>query len=196
MIDEDRRRAPKPRSTAVGYVTKGFPRPKGVACAVVGDRAGLQPRRGLPHDRGMPPRNGRCWACHGAGVRSGAISASRGSGGRGRVNWVGSSANAIALQRLCPQGLCRQLIPPWKPFSTPRSSSSNSMGFAGSPSTMSPDGRGSGRTTIYRRFSNKDELVAAVIERENVRLFSDIASELKQAGPHRITTSRRSPCRS
>jgi AcrR family transcriptional regulator len=39
------------------------------------------------------------------------------------------------------------------------------------------------RTTIYRRFSNKDELVAAVIERENVRLFADIAADLKQAGP-------------
>src|SRR3954464_8541320 len=39
------------------------------------------------------------------------------------------------------------------------------------------------RTTIYRRFVNKDELVSAVIERENVRLFADIAAELKQAGP-------------
>jgi AcrR family transcriptional regulator len=39
------------------------------------------------------------------------------------------------------------------------------------------------RTTIYRRFANKDELVAAVIERGNVRLFADIAAELKQAGP-------------
>src|SRR5215213_5943058 len=39
------------------------------------------------------------------------------------------------------------------------------------------------RTTIYRRFSNKEELVAAVIERENVALFADIATELKQAGP-------------
>src|SRR3954467_6301672 len=38
------------------------------------------------------------------------------------------------------------------------------------------------RTTIYRRFANKDELVSAVIERENVRLFADIAAELKQAG--------------
>jgi AcrR family transcriptional regulator len=42
---------------------------------------------------------------------------------------------------------------------------------------------GISRTTIYRRFSNKDELVAAVIERENVRLFADIAVELKHAGP-------------
>jgi AcrR family transcriptional regulator len=39
------------------------------------------------------------------------------------------------------------------------------------------------RTTIYRRFANKDELVAAVVERENVALFADIAAELKQAGP-------------
>jgi AcrR family transcriptional regulator len=42
---------------------------------------------------------------------------------------------------------------------------------------------GVSRTTIYRRFANKDELVAAVIERENVRLFADIAVELKHAGP-------------
>ncbi len=42
---------------------------------------------------------------------------------------------------------------------------------------------GVSRTTIYRRFANKDELVGAVIERENVSLFADIASELKQSGP-------------
>ncbi|MDG4663524.1 TetR/AcrR family transcriptional regulator [Mycobacterium sp. 236(2023)] len=42
---------------------------------------------------------------------------------------------------------------------------------------------GVSRTTIYRRFANKDELVGAVIERENVALFADIATELKQAGP-------------
>ena len=39
------------------------------------------------------------------------------------------------------------------------------------------------RTTIYRRFANKDELIAAVIEDENVTLFADIATELKQAAP-------------
>jgi AcrR family transcriptional regulator len=38
------------------------------------------------------------------------------------------------------------------------------------------------RTTIYRRFANRDELVGAVIERENVALFADIAAELKNSG--------------
>ncbi|MCV7421232.1 TetR/AcrR family transcriptional regulator [Mycobacterium yunnanensis] len=40
---------------------------------------------------------------------------------------------------------------------------------------------GVSRTTIYRRFANRDELVAAVIERENVVLFADIAAELSRA---------------
>lgn len=42
---------------------------------------------------------------------------------------------------------------------------------------------GVSRTTIYRRFANRDELVAAVVERENSALFADIAQELKQAAP-------------
>ncbi|MBX7454630.1 TetR/AcrR family transcriptional regulator [Mycolicibacterium sp. 3033] len=42
---------------------------------------------------------------------------------------------------------------------------------------------GVSRTTIYRRFANKDELVGAVIERENIRLFAHIASELKRVAP-------------
>ena len=55
---------------------------------------------------------------------------------------------------------------------------------------------GVSRTTIYRRFANRDELVAAVIDRENAALFADIADELKSVGRSRITTSRRSRCRS
>jgi AcrR family transcriptional regulator len=39
------------------------------------------------------------------------------------------------------------------------------------------------RTTIYRRFANRDELVAAVIDRENAELFADIAEELKNRPP-------------
>lgn len=42
---------------------------------------------------------------------------------------------------------------------------------------------GVSRTTIYRRFANRDELVAAVMDRENARLFADIAKELKAARP-------------
>ena len=39
------------------------------------------------------------------------------------------------------------------------------------------------RTTIYRRFAGRNELVAAVIDRENAVLFADIADELKSRRP-------------
>lgn len=39
------------------------------------------------------------------------------------------------------------------------------------------------RTTIYRRFAGRDELVVAVIDRENATLFAGIADELKNARP-------------
>jgi AcrR family transcriptional regulator len=39
------------------------------------------------------------------------------------------------------------------------------------------------RTTIYRRFAGRDELVGAVIDRENAVLFADIADELKSRRP-------------
>jgi AcrR family transcriptional regulator len=39
------------------------------------------------------------------------------------------------------------------------------------------------RTTIYRRFAGRDELVAAVIDRENTVLFANIAEELKNRRP-------------
>ncbi|MCV7402271.1 TetR/AcrR family transcriptional regulator [Mycobacterium fragae] len=42
---------------------------------------------------------------------------------------------------------------------------------------------GVSRTTIYRRFAGRDELVAAVIDRENAVLFAEIADELKNRGP-------------
>jgi AcrR family transcriptional regulator len=37
--------------------------------------------------------------------------------------------------------------------------------------------------TINRRFAGRDELVTAVIDRENEVLFAEIADELKHAGP-------------
>lgn len=42
---------------------------------------------------------------------------------------------------------------------------------------------GLSRTTIYRRFANRDDLIAAVMDRENARLFADIADEIKDARP-------------
>ena len=42
---------------------------------------------------------------------------------------------------------------------------------------------GVSRMTIYRRFTGKDQLVEAVIDRENAALFVEIAAELKNAPP-------------
>jgi AcrR family transcriptional regulator len=42
---------------------------------------------------------------------------------------------------------------------------------------------GVSRTTIYRKFANKDDLVSAVTDRENARLFADIAEELRSQRP-------------
>lgn len=42
---------------------------------------------------------------------------------------------------------------------------------------------GVSRMTIYRRFANRDDLVAAVMERENARLIDGIAAELAAARP-------------
>jgi AcrR family transcriptional regulator len=42
---------------------------------------------------------------------------------------------------------------------------------------------GVSRTTIYRRFAGRDELVGAVIDRENALLFANIADELKSRRP-------------
>ncbi len=42
---------------------------------------------------------------------------------------------------------------------------------------------GVSRTTIYRRFAGRDQLVAAVIDRENAVLFANIAEELKSRRP-------------
>jgi len=42
---------------------------------------------------------------------------------------------------------------------------------------------GVSRTTIYRRFAGRDELVGAVIDRENAVLFASIADELRSRRP-------------
>jgi AcrR family transcriptional regulator len=42
---------------------------------------------------------------------------------------------------------------------------------------------GVSRMTIYRRFPSRDELVSAVIDRENAALMHDIAVELKDGAP-------------
>lgn len=42
---------------------------------------------------------------------------------------------------------------------------------------------GVSRTTIYRRFAGRDELIAAVMDRENDELFAEIAEHITALGP-------------
>ena len=124
----------------VGYVTKGFPCPKGVPplvwrvvsvafnpVAAFLTTGGLPPRArtllGLPWSDRQERRYQRFAAS--VAVTAGQLV-------------VGSSSDAVALQQVCPGRLCpltAPLIPPPLPSSTPPSSSSNSTASAGSRST-------------------------------------------------------------
>ena len=70
----------------VGYVTKGFPGPKGVSPLVW--RAVLapvfNPLAAFLTTGGMPPRAGPCSVCPGVTARNAATSGSPRCGGRGR----------------------------------------------------------------------------------------------------------------
>ena len=129
----------------VGYVTKGFPRPKAVPqCAVAADRPGLQPRRGVPDHRrhaAARPRSAR--AAVERPPRAPIPAVRRAVAVAAGELAVGSSANAPALQHVRSDRLCQGLTPPQKPSSTPPSSSSSSMGSAGLRSTTSRGARGS-----------------------------------------------------
>lgn len=46
---------------------------------------------------------------------------------------------------------------------------------------------GVSRTTIYRRFAGRDELIAAVMDRENDELFAEIAEHINALGPQSDT---------
>ena len=57
------------------------------------------------------------------------------------------------------------------------------MACDASPSRTSPAAQESAARPSTGDSPTRDELIAAVVERENVALFADIAAELKQAGP-------------
>ena len=82
---------------------------------------------------------------------------------------------ALKATRYADRGLTR----PPKPSSTPHVAEFERHGFRRVALDDVARRAGVSRTTIYRRFANRDELVAAVIERENVALFADIAAELE-----------------
>ena len=155
----------------VGYVTKGFPRPKGVSpLAVAAGVAGVQPGR-QPSSPPAACRRGpaTCSVCRGVdrkekayqGVRR-AVAVAAGELG------VGSSANAGALQHVCAEGLWPGADPTTEAILDAALVEFERHGFRRVALDDVARRAGVSRTTIYRRFANRDELVAAVIERENV----------------------------
>ncbi len=129
----------------VGYVTKGFPCPKGVPPALWRVIAVVfNPVAAFVTTGGMPPRTRDMLGLPWSGrqerryQRFAALWRSR------PVNWLWDHLPMrLRYNTLRPIGLCPRLIPPQKPSSTPPSSSSSSTGSGGLHSTTSHDGRGS-----------------------------------------------------
>jgi hypothetical protein len=134
----------------VGYVTKGFPCPKGYRRVI--SRSGVI--SGSPRCAGRGPSTGCGIACQ-CGC---ATTSSRGPAmaGPDPVTTAILDAAVVEFER---HGFRRVAL----------------------DDVARRDGVS--RMTIYRRFANRDELVTAVIDRENAALFTDIANELKEAGP-------------
>ena len=170
----------------VGYVTKGYPVPEGCAAAAVAGRSRsvFNPVAAFLTTGGMPPRTrellGLPWSERQErryqrfaallAVASGQLA-------------VGSSADAAALQQVRPSRVCPGLTRAPTAILDAAVVEFERHGFRRVALEDVARRAGVSRTTIYRRFANKDELVGAVVERENVALFADIAAELKQAGP-------------
>ena len=167
----------------VGYVTKGFPRPKGVSpvawrlIALV-----FNPVAAFLTTGGLPPRArdllGLPWS-------------ERQERGYQTVRrTLAVPPGQLGLGRLPMRCATTSSRKPAMPGLTPREAILDAAlveferhGFRRVALDDVARRAGVSRTTIYRRFANRDELVGAVIERENVALFADIAKELKAAKP-------------
>ena len=168
----------------VGYVTKGFPRPKAVPAWLWRVIAPVfNPAAAFLTTGGLPPRARTLLAYRGATVRSGATGASRPAGGRGRSTGCGIICRCECATTDMPAGDMPGPDPATEAILDAAALEFERHGFRRVALDDVARRARVSRTTIYRRFSNKDELVAAVIERENTALFADIANELKQAGP-------------
>ena len=169
----------------VGYVTKGYPCPKGVPPVLWRVIARVvQPRRRVPDHRrhaAADPGPARAAVDRAPGTpiptlrRALAVAA-------GQLG-VGSSADAVALQQVRSNRAMPGADPTTEAILDAAVVEFERHGLRRVALEDVARRAGVSRTTIYRRFANKDELIAAVIERENVALFADIADELKQAGP-------------
>ena len=171
----------------VGYVTKGFPRPKDIsplAWKIVAPV--FNPVAAFLTTGGMPPRARELLGLPWSEPRSGATSDSRHCGGRGRSTGCGIIADAVALQQVRPSRVWPRLIGGGRDHRAILDAAVVEFerhGFRRVALETSPGGPGSAAPPSTGVSPDKDELVAAVIDRENVALFADIATELKKAGP-------------
>ena len=182
----------------VGYVTKGFPCPKGVpAVAVAGRRAGVQPGRRVPDHRraaaagahllGLPwtDRQERRLPA----VRR-AVPVSAGQLG------VGPTADAVRYNKFAQAGYAQAADSTTEAILDAALVEFERHGFRRVALDDVARRAGVSRTTIYRRFANRDELVGRRHRTRERRAVRRHRRGVESAGRKRITTSRRSRSRS
>ena len=186
MIDEIVVAHPTARY-GVGYVTKGYPCPKGVPPALWRVVSSVfNPVAAFLTTGGMPPRTrellGLPWS-----ERQERRYQRFASLWRSRpVNWLWDHLPMrLRYNKFAQAGYATPRLTDRapKPSSTPRSSSSNGTACVASRWRTSPVVPGSAVRPSTGASRTRTSWSAAVVERENVALFADIAAELKHAGP-------------
>lgn len=186
----------------VGYVTKGFPKPKAVSPLAWKLVAPVfNPIAAFLTTGGMPPRArdmlGLPWSDRQERRYQRFAAFWRSS----RQRRLGPIADVVALQPVRPDRLRPGRYNPIAADSTTAILDAavqefERHGFRRVALDDVARRAKVSRTTIYRRFAGRDELVAAVIDRENEALFVRIAERIKAAGPQANIYVRRSRPRS
>ena len=164
---------------------EGLPAAQGrLAAGVAAGVPRCSTRRRVPHhrwDAAARPRS--AGPAVEPAARSAVTSGSRRRGARGRSTGCGIVCQCDCATTALPRPAMPAAEAPPRRSSTRPWSSSNATASGGSRSTTSPAAPGSVAPRSTAASPNRDELVAAVIERENVVLFADIAEELKSRRP-------------